>query len=184
MIKKTKCKIKAEGCELLYTKWSVTQKCCNNPACAIVLMQMEKEKKARKVYLSEKNRLKSKADWAREAQTAVNAYVRLRDKNEPCISCGRHHNGQYHGGHYLSVGARPELRYEESNISKQCSPCNNHLSGNIVLYRVNLIKKIGLDRVEWLEGNHEPKKYTIEELQEIKKLYQQKLKQLQKESPN
>ena len=45
-------------------------------------------------------------------------------------------------------------------------------------YRINLIKKIGLDKVEWLEGQHEPKKYTCEDLKEIELKYKQKLKEL------
>jgi hypothetical protein len=32
--------------------------------------------------------------------------------------------------------------------------------------------------VEWLEGPHEPKKYTIEDLKSIKETYRQKLKAL------
>jgi len=41
-----------------------------------------------------------------------------------------------------------------------------------------LIEKIGLERVEWLEGPHEPKKYTIDELKGIRDLYRRKLKEL------
>jgi len=52
------------------------------------------------------------------------------------------------------------------------------MSGNITLYRINLIKKIGIERVEWLEGPHPPAKWTIEELQGIISTYKQKLKLL------
>jgi hypothetical protein len=115
---------------------------------------------------------------AKQAQAAFNAYIRLRDIDDPCISCQRFHAGQYHAGHYRSVGAHPELRFEELNNNKQCAPCNNHLSGNITDYRINLIKKIGLEKVEWIEGKHEPKKYTCKELKEIELKYKQKLKEL------
>ena len=122
----------------------------------------------------------AEADFAaaREAQAAFNAWVRARDAGMPCISCQRHHTGQYHAGHYLSRGARPELAYEPDNCHKQCAPCNTHLSGNVALYRGNLIKLIGLDRVEWLEGPHPAKHYSIEDLREIKELYKRKLKEL------
>lgn len=123
-------------------------------------------------------KLKSRATWAREAQTAVNAFIRLRDAHLPCISCGRHHTGQYHAGHYLSVGARPELRFVESNIHKQCAPCNTHLSGNAVLYRKALIEKIGLACVEMLEGPIESRKLTIDDLKDIKQKYVAKTKTL------
>ena len=114
----------------------------------------------------------------RRAQTAFNAYIRKRDEKEACISCGRHHQGQYHAGHYRSVGSSPENRYNELNVHKQCSACNNHLSGNLIPYRVNLIDKIGLDAVELIENSSKAKKYTIEELKEIEQEYKRKLKEL------
>tara|TARA_R110002012_G_scaffold38178_1_gene106606 strand:- start:4 stop:540 length:537 start_codon:yes stop_codon:yes gene_type:complete len=114
----------------------------------------------------------------RRAQTAFNAYIRKRDEKEACISCGRHHQGQYHAGHYRSVGSSPENRYNELNVHKQCSACNNHLSGNLIPYRVNLIDKIGLDAVELIENSSKAKKYTVEELKEIEQEYKRKLKEL------
>ena len=132
----------------------------------------------RTIYLKAKESIKSRSDWAAEAQQSFNAFIRERDKHLPCISCGRFHNGQWHAGHYRTVGAHPELRYSELNCSKQCSVCNNHKHGNIVDYRINLSKKIGVDKLEWLEGNHEPKKYSIDELKEIKQYYKNKLKEL------
>ena len=137
-----------------------------------------KDKKARK------ERLKSRSELAREAQQAFNQWVRLRDADKPCISCGRHHEGQYHAGHYLSVGARPELRYEPFNVWKQCSPCNTHLSGNAVLFRQALVREIGLERVEWLEGPHPAKKYTADELRAIKTEYAAKARKLKREAAN
>ena len=116
-------------------------------------------------------RIKTRAQWMKEAQTALNALIRARDADRPCISCGRHHNGQYHAGHYLSVGSSPALRFEELNVWKQCAPCNNHLSGNAVLYRIGLVNRIGLDAVEWLEGPHPLKRWTIAELREICEQY-------------
>lgn len=105
-------------------------------------------------------------------QAVFNRWIReVRDKDEPCISCGRHHRGQYHAGHYRTVGANPELRFEPLNCWKQCSACNNHLSGNIANYRPRLIERIGLEKVEWLEGPHEPKKYTCEELIKLRAHY-------------
>ena len=137
--------------------------------------------KERKADAVKRDKLKSKAQWAREAQTAFNNFIRLRDDDLPCISCGRHHQGQYHAGHYLSVGARPELRFNETNVHKQCSPCNTHLSGNAVLYRAALAHKIGVFGVEWLEGPHDPCKHTIDDLKQIKARYQAKTKQLKQE---
>ena len=41
----------------------------------------------------------------------------------------------------------------------------------MVLYRVNLIERIGLDRVEWLEGPHAPLKMTAEALRALRDEY-------------
>jgi hypothetical protein len=114
-----------------------------------------------------------------EAQASFNAWIRARDADKPCISCGRMHDGQWHAGHYLSTGARPELRFEPYNCHKQCAPCNTHLHGNLVLYRTALIERIGLIRVKRLEGPHPPAKLTIEDLRAIRDEYRRKLKEMQ-----
>lgn len=105
--------------------------------------------------------------WMKRAQSAFNAWVRARDACQPCISCGRIHQGQNHAGHYRPAGSNPELRFEPDNCHLQCAPCNSHLSGNLTSYRPALIAKIGLERVEWLEGPHEPKRYRKEDYQAI-----------------
>ena len=176
--KLTKCKMKQEGCEGEYKKWSITQRTCKNPACAIELMNREKAKRARKEHAAAKVRAKTRQDWLKDCQAVFNRYIRKRDEGQPCISCGRHHTGQYHAGHYLSVGAHPSERFNEDNNHLQCAPCNNHLSGNIVNYRKGLIAKIGVERVELLEGPHDAKKYTIPELQELIAVYKLKLRGL------
>lgn len=140
-----------------------------------------KEKAFKKETRERKKSIKSKGQWAKEAQQQFNRYIRLRDRHLPCISCGRDHQGQYHAGHYRTVGANPELRFCTDNVHKQCSACNNHLSGNITNYRINLFKKIGSERLEWLEGPHEPKKYTIEDLKCIKERYKKLADDLDKQ---
>lgn len=114
----------------------------------------------------------------RLAQTLVNKYVRVRDNLKPCISCGfTGDSRQWHAGHYMPMGSNGAIRYHEDNIHKQCSICNNYLSGNLAMYRINLIEKIGLEKVEWLESQKQTKKWTVEELREIIKHYRQKLKE-------
>jgi len=101
-----------------------------------------------------------------------------REINLPCVSCGRHHSGQYHAGHYRPSGVNSSLRYDDRNIHKQCAPCNNHKSGNLGEYRKTLIVRLGADVVEWLDDNHEIKKWSIEELKAIELDYKAKLKEL------
>lgn len=103
-----------------------------------------------------KQKLKTKSDYLKEAQTAFNAYVRARDHDKPCISCGQWTYDRYGGGwdcgHYRSVGSAPFLRFNLWNAHKQCVKCNRYLSGNVAEYRKVLIDRIGIEKVEALEG--------------------------------
>jgi len=84
-----------------------------------------------------------------KAQEVFNKFIRERDKNKPCISCGAFHTLQ--AGHFYSAGHHNALRFNEDNVHGQCLRCNYYLSGNLSNYRVNLIKKIGIQRVEKLD---------------------------------
>ena len=163
--------------------------CCMT--CAIVvgraktLSDEAKAEKARRAErraerLADREKLKRRSDHLADTQQAFNAWIRERDYDQPCISCGRHHQGQYHAGHYLTVGSHPELRFEPLNVHKQCAPCNDHKSGNVVAYRVRLIAKIGQEAVEWLEGPHEPKHYEVEELRAMTKHFRAEVRRMQR----
>jgi len=172
-IKDKTCKI----CKVKFTPTRPLQSVCS-PNCAYTHAKTIRVKAERKETKEAKVKLKTKAEWLKEAQAIFNQFIRLRDKDAPCISCQRFHTGQYHAGHYKTTGSHPELRFNEFNVHKQCAPCNNHLSGNIINYRINLVKKIGLDEVEWLESNHTANKYTIDDIKALKILYKQKIKAL------
>lgn len=153
--------------------------------CAIEYTNKQNAKKdalkrtqSRLETIKKKNAIKSITEYAKDAQTAFNAYIRKRDEHLPCISCGRIGGCQFHAGHYRTTKAAPQLRFNEDNCHKQCAQCNNHLSGNITEYRINLVKKIGNDRVEELENNNAIKRYTKDELVEIKNIYKIKYKNL------
>lgn len=179
-LKPKKCRI----CRETFTPVKSLQAVCG-PKCALetVTRRRDRERKSieqmeRREIRASKERIKPRSEHLREAQAAFNAYIRIRDAREPCISCGRHHDGQYHAGHYRTVGANPELRFDEDNVHKQCAPCNNHKSGDIVNYRINLVAKIGADRVARLEGPHEPQKLSKEEIKAIKAHYRAKVREL------
>lgn len=170
-------------CKIKFIPRSSTQVVCSWQ-CSIAHTSKEKEKRERKEYREKKESLKSRRDWLNEAQTVFNAFIRERDKELPCVSCNRHHQGQYHAGHYRSVAAASQLRFNEDNVHKQCQPCNTHKSGNAIEYRINLVKRIGIERVEQLENDNTVVKLTIEQAKEIKELYNRKLKLLRKEGSN
>ena len=142
--------------------------------------QDKRETKAKLKVLTE-----TKPKLTKAAQIAFNAYIRARDYGKPCISCDspiKWDSGATGGvcdcGHWLSVGARVNLRFNEDNAHAQCKHCNNQLSGNAANYRIGLVKRIGLERVEALEGDHKLKHYTKDDLREIEKIYKEKLKNL------
>lgn len=149
--------------------------------------QEDKRRATKKKNTAQKKafRLNDKPLRLKEAQKAFNAFIRYRDKYIDCISCGKERKetavssgSNFHAGHFKTAGGFPELRFEELNCHKQCAYCNNYLSGNVAEYRKNLIDKIGLDKVEWLEGPQKAKKYTCEDLKEIELKYKEKLKEL------
>jgi hypothetical protein len=85
-------------------------------------------------------------------------------------------------GHYMSVGSTPELRFNEDNVHKQCERCNTFYSGNLINYRISLIDRIGIERVEFLERkDHAPDKLTIDEIKNIALKYKKLTKKLAQE---
>ena len=172
------------ACSIKFVPQRLGQAVCS-PVCALATKDVNQQKARKSLAQVErreikvrKEKLKSRADHLKDTQQAFNAWIRERDAELPCISCGRHHAGQYHSGHYRTVGASPELRFEPLNAWKQCAPCNNHLSGNLINYRISLLQKIGEEKVIWLEGPHEAKKYTIEELKAMTADYRAKTREL------
>jgi hypothetical protein len=161
-------------------KYSSTQQVCGFE-CSIELAKKNKKSKVKKEWAKEKkqrkDKLKTNSEYRNELQVVFNKWIRLRDNGLNCISCNKPAKKE-NAGHYRSVGGNPELRFEPLNNNLQCEYCNTYLHGNLIDYRINLIKKIGIKSVEWLEGFHEPKHYTIVEIKEMKQLYKSKIKKL------
>ena len=188
-----------------------TRKCkaCHHPfvparstqvACGIdCAMQLAHEKKVKVAECdrldtvrkdrARKAKLKTRREWEKEAQSAFNAYIRARDAGQRCICCGLPLSagdvgGHYDCGHYRSTGSAPHLRFHEDNAHAQRKQCNRWGAGRAVDYRLGLIARIGLARVEALEADQEPRKYTADELRAIRDLYRAKLRELVKERAN
>ncbi|SDS78766.1 Bacteriophage Lambda NinG protein [Pseudomonas sp. Z003-0.4C(8344-21)] len=186
-------KCKNPACGISFPPQRLGQAVCS-PKCALAIASANTER-ARKAIAQRdrreikvrKEKLKSRADHLREAQAAVNEFVRLRDAHLPCISCDSMPNdndlmtgSRWDAGHYRSIGACPELRFEPLNIHRQCVKCNRNLSGNAVEYRIRLVQRIGADKVAWIEGPHKPQKLTVEEIKTIKAEYRAKTRELKK----
>ncbi|MFK3945641.1 recombination protein NinG [Pseudomonas fulva] len=186
-------KCRAPGCGQRFNPTMSTQKVCS-VACAIAISKDSKlqnvaakaiTKQKRQDLQERREKLKTKGEHLREAQQAFNAYIRERDRlaGYACISSGKplDWNGNaVDAGHYRSTGAAPHLRFDENNCHAQSKHDNRYLSGNVAEYRLGLIQRIGLAAVEALEADQAPRRYTIEDLQAIKALYRQKLRDLKR----
>lgn len=113
----------------------------------------------------------------------VHKYIRLRDQGKPCISCGIPYKDNFQAGHFFKSELYSTLRFEENNIHGQCPKCNMYLEGNLNKYDENLPKRIGVDAYNNLKLKAEKDKqvdykWNREELEEIRKYYKQKIKEL------
>ena len=159
--------------------------------CAYALANQVVEKKKAKEAQEDRKETRKKLDAMRTkpqlvkvAQTAFNAFVRARDADKPCISCGKPPSSESNSvdaGHFRSVGSAPHMRFVEDNVHGQCKHCNQYLAGNVLAYRKGLIERIGLARVEQIESDQTVRKYTKEGLQEIAKHYNAEARRLKKE---
>lgn len=181
--RKRKCKV----CKTEYMAQRPMQNVCTG-LCGLKLAQQQNEKarqakakRERRESREAKQRLKTRADYAKEAQAAINRYVRLRDAHLGCISCDKPASwqGQWHCSHFRSVGAAPHLRFNLWNMNKSCSACNNFLSGNIMAYRPALIEKIGHAKVEWLECNSDIVRHDIPYLKRVKAIFSKKSRRME-----
>ena len=172
-IKPKKCKV----CRTEFTPNKPLQQVCGFE-CALELAKNKRIKTVKKEVKEAKLKLKSRSDWLKDTQVTFNKYIRLRDQDDGCISCGSKSAFAYHAGHYRSIGSAGHLRFNEHNCHRQCSACNTHLSGNLIRYRSGLIRKIGIHAVEALESDNDTIKIGIEEIKVLKKHFSDKIKVL------
>ena len=149
--------------------------------------RLKKEKASAKDHRAAKASLRDTVPiWTKKVQVIFNRYIRLRDSERPCVSCGKtekqvNHSlrgGAWDCGHYRSVGSAPELRFEPLNAHKQCKKCNSFQSGNHVEYRFGISARLTKEQLAWLEGPHEPKRYRVPELKEIAEKFKLMIKEL------
>lgn len=148
----------------------------------------DEEKAGRVRRQAKRESFKTKSQWDKEAQSAFNRYIRIRDEGKECVSCGSPLIGKSNyltgsaidASHYRSRGAASHLKFNVFNVHSACTRCNRQLSGNAVEYRIRLIDRIGLALVERLESDNEPRKFDIPYLQRIKSIFTRKARALEK----
>lgn len=196
-------------CRVMFTPARISQAVCGEIECAIAHGQSEKGKETARKALADvgrreikvrKEALKSRSDHLKDAEKAVRDYRRTYELSigSGCISCGESQEviraaqgwkvgGAFDAGHFMGKGARPELRMVPENIWLQCKACNSgsymHARKGYTVsvgFRAGLVARIGLEAVEALEADHEPRKYTVDQLKAITAEYRAKTRELKK----
>ena len=112
-----------------------------------------------------KYRGKSIAYLTEKAQESVNRFVRKRDSANGffvCISCQELKPiNQMNAGHYYEKTIYKSVRFDLNNVNGQCVRCNKYLSGNLIEYRKNLLKKIGEEKLKQLDKLAELKNFRF-----------------------
>ena len=175
-------KRKCKQCGVVFTKTKPLQFVCS-VSCAIDYSKVQEQKKAEKKWKERKKaglfKLKTYSQRLQEARKVFQEFIRIRDKHQPCISCGTTESSLWDGGHYLKAEVFSGLIFHDDNCHRQCRKCNHFESGNEAAYREGLIHRIGIDRVmalEAIKNDNRIKKWTDEELEEIKKRSKERIK--------
>ena len=181
-MKQKKCKV----CQELFEPRQFAQIVCNYTCASIHVKNLniqkhQKEWKQQKCILKEK--LKTLSQYEAEAKKSFQKWIRLRDKNHNCISCGINETELFDGGHYKKAEIYSGVIFDPNNCHKQCRKCNRFLGGNELNYRQGLIKRYGIefaDAIELKANETRNYKYTKEELIAKKLKYDILVKELNK----
>jgi hypothetical protein len=170
---------KCKYCKQAFEPSVFLQKNCFDPNCVTEWINEVKQKNWQKKKAKLKADLMTVQDYIKLAQQVFNKYIRLRDVGNVCISCQKKPLKE-NAGHFYNANNHWSVRFDERNVHLQCEHCNTFLSGNLIYYRENLLKKIGLEEFENLSAEAmKTQKYTIEELKEIIATYKKKCKEIE-----
>jgi len=166
-------------CLSCFRKWLIQTEAGQKHLKKQVIPQAKKDvkQKDKKLIKEMKQSLKTHKDYLSDLQKVFNKFIRLRDQNEPCISCNKPLTGKFDAGHLFSVGAYPNIRFNEDNVHGQCVACNQHRHGNVNEYMVNLPQRIGQERFnKLLKDRNTILKLSIPEIKELINKYKNKIK--------
>jgi len=166
-----------EGCAYVGTLWSASPRLCKTHA---MMAKSEGKPKAIKVYSTPKAKPKASEksipDLIKLATITFNRWIKRRDTEGVggnCISCSNWFpSKELQAGHYMP-STYSSLKFNEHNVNIECEKCNCADTNHLKFYRLNLIKKIGLEKVLELESVPLAKyyKWEAEELYDIIERY-------------
>ena len=167
--------MKCKNCKDKFEPIRFNHKFCLKDECIKAFVEEVKVKQWKETKTRMKNNLKTTQDWLKEAQTIFNKYIRLRDNGLWCVSCNQMPKKK-NCGHYFSSGGHSNVRFDEDNCHLQCEHCNTFLSGNLLNYQIGIQKRIGAQKLlELQERAHITKKWSVDELKEIIRIYKNKV---------
>ncbi len=131
----------------------------------------------------------SKKTLKANAWNSFSKYIRLRDcllttgsfEYGECVSCDKTLPfSQLDAGHFIPK--RSGNYFSERGVNAQCRSCNRFHGGNQLEYRKEIIKRYGegVD-IELEKEARTIKKFSIVELEELRELYETKIKELLEE---
>ena len=153
---------------------------CNiNGATEYAFKNKEKGKKIKHNKEKKNYQLSDRKIRKAALKKACHEYIRLRDKDKPCICCSEPLGDNYHAGHWLESGNNPKIRFDEDNIHAQRIYCNTYKGGDSGNYEKNLRERIGderVDRLLSLRGGTD--KMTTDEMLELENHYKELIKKI------
>jgi hypothetical protein len=148
---------------------------------SLAKLRTSKDRAAKKVRQQSRAELKAfkERDYSHQfalTKSMAQGLANDLDRHLPCICCDTPRRGQqFCGGHFKTAGAHPELALDLRNIHGQTNKnCNEGKSGNISGdkhshgYKRGLIIRYGQWIVDYLEAYHPPRKWTCEQLIEMR----------------
>ena len=103
------------------------------------------------------------------------AYIRMRDKDKPCISCGKNTDDKEAGHFYPRSNLA--VTWDEMNVHGQCIKCNRYEGGNRPAFGRGIAIRYGESVVEALDIRSQARiKLKSYELMEKIEHYKNKLK--------
>ena len=167
-------------CFSCYRKWLLTTKEGQNKMNKAIVKAKEPRKELNEAK-SHKREFERLGTLIKNVSIICHKYIRERDKYKSCISCGEPWNDKHQAGHFYKAELFSTLKFNEDNIHGQCQGCNLYKEGNESQYRVNLPKRIGIEKYNELTrlASLEKKttfKWSRTELTRIRNYYKNKLK--------
>lgn len=171
--------MRCKNCREKFEPARFNMKYCLKDECVRVFVEKTKEKVWKDKV--KKHKQGEKETWLKLARVTCHTYIRLRDKDKGCISCGKPlQTKNTDAGHMWSSGNHSYLRYNEFNINGQCSrPCNKDKAGDINNYRINFVKRYSQELLDELDQQaKKEKRYSIDDLKEVIEYFKKKTNEL------